>query len=199
MNEDSCGTHGYRQFQLTALEVMANNDDILKQHLDHIQLSSRNVTYMSPLIQNEIIEIIGHDIILRNLLEEIKAAKLYSIIANEVTSHNKEQLALCARFIDKNNDVREDFIAFIHLPRITGEVIAETIVSTLQGLGLEIENVRGQGYDCAANMSSDNVRGGSASNKRALAKGCICTLQWSFPESGNFPQLCFTANQERDR
>ena len=64
---------------------------------------------------------------------------------------------MCARFIDKNNDVKEDFIAFIHLRRITGEVIAETIVSTLQGLGLEIENVRGQGYDGAANKSSDNV------------------------------------------
>ena len=79
-----------------------------------------------------------------------------------------------------------------------GEVIAETIVSTLQVLGLDIENVRGQGYDGAVNMSSDNV-GVLASNKRALAKGCICTLQWSLPESGNFPQLCFTANQERDR
>ena len=56
--------------------------------------------------------------ILKNLLEEIEAANLYSIITNEITSHNKEQLALCARFIDKNNDVREDFIAFIHLPRI---------------------------------------------------------------------------------
>ena len=154
LNEDSCGNTG--NF-LAALEMIANHDDILKQHLDNIQLSSRNVTYMSPLIQNEIIEIIGQDIILKNLLEEIKAAKFYSIIADEVTSHNKEQLALCARFIDKNNDVREDFIAFIHLPRITGEVIAETIVSTLQGLGLEIENVRGQGYDGAANMSSDNV------------------------------------------
>ena len=157
MNEDSCGTHGYRQFQLTALEIMANNDDILKQHLDHIQLSSRNVTYMSPLIQNEIIEIIGQDITLKNLLEEIKAAKLYSILADEVTSHNKEQLALCALFIDKKNDVRENFIAFIHLPQITGEVIAGTIVSTLQGLGLEIENVGGQWYDGAATMSSGNV------------------------------------------
>ena len=78
-------------------------------------------------------------------------------MADEVTSHSKEQLALYARFIDKSNDVREDFIAFIHLPRITGEVIAETIVSTLQGLGLKIENIRGQGYDGASNMSSDNV------------------------------------------
>ena len=137
--------------------MIANHDDILKQHLDNIQLSSRNITYTSPLVQNEIIEIIGQDIILKNLLEEIKAAKLYIIMADEVTSHSKEQLASCARFIDKNNDVREEFIAFIHLPRITGEVIAKPIVSTLQGLGLEIENVRGQGYDGAANMSSDNV------------------------------------------
>ena len=154
LNEDSCGNTG--NF-LAVLEMIASHDDILKQHLDNIQISSRNVTYMSPLIQNEIIEIIGQDIILKNLLDESKAAKLYSIIADEITSHNKEQLALCARFIDKNNDVREDFIAFIHLLRITGEVIVETIVSTLQGLGLEIENVRGQGYDGTANMSSDNV------------------------------------------
>ena len=55
---------------------------------------------MSPVIQNEIIEIIGQDTTLKNLLEEIKAAKLYSIIADEVTSHNKEQLALCALFMD---------------------------------------------------------------------------------------------------
>ena len=140
LNEDSCGNTG--NF-LAALQMIANHDNILKQHLDNIQLSSRNISYLSPLIQNEIIEIIGQDIILKNLLEEIKAAKLYSVMADEVTSHNKEQLALCARFIDKSNDVREEFIAFIHLPRITGEVIAETIVSTLQGRGLKIENIWG--------------------------------------------------------
>ena len=91
LNEDSCGTHGYRQFQLAALEMTANHDGILKQHLDNIQLSSRNVTYMSPLIQNEIIEIIGQDIILENLLEEIKAAKLYSIIEEEEESWMRGQ------------------------------------------------------------------------------------------------------------
>ena len=49
------------------------------------------------------------------------------------------------------------YCQFIHLPRITGQVIAETIVSTLQGLGLEMENVRGQRYDGTGNMSSGNV------------------------------------------
>ena len=38
----------------------------------------------------------------------------------------------------------------------------------------------------------------TTSSKRALDKGCIFTLQWSLPESGNFLQLCFTTNQERD-
>ena len=116
LNEDSCGNAG--NF-LAALEMIANHDDILKQHLDNIQLSSRNVTYMSPLIQNEIIEIIGQDIILKSLVEEIKAAKLYSIIADEVTSHNKEQLALCALFIDKKNDVvRTSLPLFICLEQL---------------------------------------------------------------------------------
>ena len=64
-------------------------------------------------------------------------------MADEVTCHIKEQLALCARFIDKSNEVKEDVIAFVHLPRTTGEVKVQTIVSTLQGLGLERENVRG--------------------------------------------------------
>ena len=73
LNEATCGNT--RNF-LAALQMIANHDDILKQPLDNIQLSSRNITYMLPLIQNEITEIIGQDIILKNLLEEIKAAKI---------------------------------------------------------------------------------------------------------------------------
>ena len=67
LNEDSCGNTG--NF-LAALQMIANQDNILKQHLDNIQLSSRNITYLSPLIQNEIIEIIGQEIILKNLLRK---------------------------------------------------------------------------------------------------------------------------------
>ena len=104
---------------LAALQRIANHDDILKEHLCNIGLSSKKITYTSPSIQKGIIEIIGKDIMLKNLLEEIKDAKLYSIMADEVTSHDKEQLVLCARFVDKNDEVREEFIAFIHLPRIT--------------------------------------------------------------------------------
>ena len=74
LNEDSCGNTG--NF-LAALQMIPNHYDTL------------TLTYMSPLLQNEIIEIIGQDIILKNLLEEVKAAKLQRIMADEVTSRQQ--------------------------------------------------------------------------------------------------------------
>ena len=63
--------------------MIANHDEILKQHLYSTGLSTRNVKYTLPSIQNQVIEIIGQDIILSKLVKEIKAAKFYSIMADE--------------------------------------------------------------------------------------------------------------------
>lgn len=62
-------------------------------------------------------------------MKEVKAAKLLSIMADEVTSHNNEQLALCARFVDDNREVREEFLALLHLTRITSAAIAASIIN----------------------------------------------------------------------
>ena len=56
----------------------------------------RCVTYMSPQTQNEVIEVIGKHIILRRVVDDLKASKFYAISADEVTSHNVEHLAVCA-------------------------------------------------------------------------------------------------------
>ena len=52
---------------------------------------------------------IGKHIILQGILDDLNAASYYSILADEVTSHNVEHLAICARFVDKNRDIREEF------------------------------------------------------------------------------------------
>ena len=62
------------------------------------------------------------------IVQEIKTAKFYSIIADEVTSHNTEHLALCTRFVDAKGDIREEFMTFLSLERITGRYIAEKIM-----------------------------------------------------------------------
>ena len=78
-------------------------------------------------------------------------------MADEVTSHNREIIPLCIRFVDENNCIREKFIHFSNLVQVTGESIAAQICSDLKSLELDIKNITGQGYDGASNMSSDRI------------------------------------------
>ena len=57
-------------------------------------------------MQNELIQVIGTHIILQDLVDEIKATKFHSILADEVTSHSVHNLAACAHFVDSKNEVR---------------------------------------------------------------------------------------------
>ena len=59
--------------------------------------------------------------------------------------------------MDAHKEIREEFIQFSTLSHVTGEAIAARVCSDLTNLGLELENIRGQGYDGASNMSSSRV------------------------------------------
>ena len=52
----------------------------------------KNGIYLSLEIQNKLINIIGKDLILNDIISETKDSKLFSIMADEVTSHNIEML-----------------------------------------------------------------------------------------------------------
>ena len=140
---------------LAVLDLIGSHDVFLRQHL--VQPAKKNCTYKSPQIQNELIEIIGREIIQKQIIDEVKKAKFYSLMADEVTSHNMEELSLCLRFVDEHRNIREEFVEFLHLHRITGACISSAIKATLEKWNLPIADVRGQGYDGASNMSSDTV------------------------------------------
>ena len=60
----------------------------------HLQNTSRNALYNSKTIQNEVIDKIGSHIC-KMILAEVKEAKYYSVIADEVINiANKEQLSV---------------------------------------------------------------------------------------------------------
>jgi len=63
----------------------------------------------------------------------------------------------CVRFVDNEMSIREGFLQFCNLSRTTGEYIARKLKEVLDDLNLDINNLRGQGYDGAANMSSKRV------------------------------------------
>ena len=69
----------------------------------------KNATYLSPLIQNDITNIIGKDLLQANLVKEINCAKFFLILADEVESHDVEQLPLCIR-LTKNPLPRKSYI-----------------------------------------------------------------------------------------
>ena len=78
---------------------------------------------MSPTSQNELIDIIGKRIIQKKFIEEIKDAQYYSVLADEVTSSNNEILSICIHYVNKENQIRELFLDFLSLDRITDECI----------------------------------------------------------------------------
>ena len=147
---DSPGNHG--NF-LSLLKLLAVHDDSLRRHLQAPAM--RNATYVSPKTQNQLIEVMGEHIILKNIVNDVKSSPFYSILADEVTSHNVEHLAICVRFLDSNKDIKEEFLAFLLLQRITGAAISEAILKFLEDNNIPPSNMRGQGYDGASNMSSD--------------------------------------------
>lgn len=140
---------------LALLKLLATNDEVLRKHLEAPTM--RCATYISPQIQNELIGVMGKHMILQGILDDMNAAPYYTILADEVTSHNIEHLAICARFVDGNKDIREEFLCFLELDRITGEKIALAILQFLREHNIPIANMRGQGYDGASNMSSGRV------------------------------------------
>ena len=87
-------------------------------------------------------------------IDEIKVSRFFSVLADEVSSHKVEHLAICLRFVYASCDIREEFIGFVKMERVRALDIAEAII---QSLGLSLSNLRGQGYDGTSTMSGERA------------------------------------------
>lgn len=131
----------------------AETDMVLAKHLMN---APKNAHYTSKTIQNQLISVIGTQI--RNdILAEVKESQFYSILSDEVSDiSNKEQISLTLRYVTSQSceyRVKEMFVDFIEVERITGKALAEAILQHLSAWGLSVADLRGQCYDGASNMS----------------------------------------------
>ena len=131
----------------------AKTDKVLHDHLNNCP---KNAQYLSPRIQNELIDICGVHV-QEGIVADCQAARYFSVIADETTDvSTTEQLSICVRFVEtlaKKVTIREEFLGFVSVTSTTGENIAKVILSSLSEWGLDIALLRGQGYDGASNMS----------------------------------------------
>ena len=118
----------------------------------HLEPAPKNACYASKTIQNELINTVSKAI-RTEILNEVKAAKFYSVKGNEVMDiGNKDQLSISLRYVFEGL-VHEIFIDFIEVERITGTALATAILQNLEEWGLSFLDMRGQCYDGEASMS----------------------------------------------
>ena len=99
----------------------------------------------------------------QKLTQEIKAANFFTVCADEGTDvANKEQLPLIVRLVDQSGMIRQEFLDFVLCDAsISGQAIADKIKFTLEKFTLVLNDLQGQGYDGADNMSG-KYRGAAA-------------------------------------
>ncbi len=64
-----------------------------------------------------------------------------------------EHVSFVARFVH-DMQIKKHFIQMCHVKSTTGHELEEVVMALLSENWLNAENIRGQGYDSAANMSA---------------------------------------------
>lgn len=132
------------------IELARESDDFLDN-----QLSSRpgNAHYLSPESQNQLIEAIG-DVVLSNIVDEATDAPFFAIMMDETTDlSHLEQVVIVVRFCDVNFKAVERLLSLTESSTVTGQALAERMMSILQLDQFDMAKLCAQTYDGAAAMS----------------------------------------------
>jgi len=69
-------------------------------------------------------------------------------------------MSLIIRYVDTSSDsicIEESFLGFLDINDTTGQGLFDVLQNELKNLDLDIDNVRGQGYDNGSNMKGKNI------------------------------------------
>ena len=140
---------------LGIFELLARRDPILKELQDRIKNINTKDHYLSPTIQNELIELLATEVEKENL-QQLKLAKYFSIILDctpDMSHH--EQMSVILRYVLCNEEaavVKETFFGYLRISDSTGKGLLDAFLEKATELQLELSDCRGQSYDNGANM-----------------------------------------------
>jgi hypothetical protein len=165
---------------LGLVEMLAEFDPVIKEHIDRITNDKIRDHYLGPSIQNELIILLA-DAIRSVIIGKIKEAKYFSVILDcTPDASHQEQMSLIIRYVDTSSGsacIQESFLGFLDVNDTTGQGLFDVLQEALKSLDLDVGNVRGQGYDNGSNMKGKH-QGVQKKllnmNPRAFYSACGC-------------------------
>ncbi|PRQ51924.1 putative HAT dimerization domain, ribonuclease H-like domain-containing protein [Rosa chinensis] len=105
-------------------------------------------------IQKEILQVIASKV--RKKIREDVGDSKFCIIVDEARDESKrEQMALVLRFVDGEGFIQERFFDLSHVKDTGAATLKNEICVILSRHSLDVQNIRGQGYDGASNMRGE--------------------------------------------
>jgi hypothetical protein len=92
----------------------------------------------------------------RNKIREDIGDSKFCIIVDEARDESKrEQMVIVLRFVDKDGFIQERFFDIVHVKDTSALTLKNEISGVLSRHCLDIQNMRGQGYDGSSNMRGE--------------------------------------------
>ena len=155
-------------------------DYVIQEHVRRITSEETHAHYLDHKIQNELLHLLA-SAIRSEILKKIKSSKYFSIILDcTPDASHQEKMSLIIRYVDSSGSdvcIEESFMGFIHVNDTTGKGLFDVLENELKLLDLDINDVRGQGYDNGSNMKGKH-QGVQKKlldvNPRAFYSACGC-------------------------
>ncbi|XP_065653017.1 zinc finger MYM-type protein 1-like [Hydra vulgaris] len=134
------------------LELIAEFDPFLKEHIQKCSGKKHSVSYLTKTVYEEIITLMAKKVT-KTIIEEVNSTKYYSIVVDSTPDvAHVDQLAIILRYCYQG-DVFERFLTITPITSHTGKSLLNVVKTILDTNNLSIKNCCGQSYDNAANMS----------------------------------------------